>query len=125
MANTIKEKLTAALNEKGAARAAAPAADKSPKAPKAPAAEGARPGRAPRFSAIRINPEGGVSRVGEKSDRGLVLSLIRAAGDKGITVTELDEKFHAARAAAPGEDVKPTRGFVGKLLEKQHVIVVS
>lgn len=124
MANTIKEKLTAALNEKGAARAAAPAADKAPKAPKAPAAEGARPGRAPRFSAIRINPEGGVSRVGESSDRGLVLSLIRAAGDKGITVAELDDKFNAARAAR-GEGDKPTRGFVGKLLEKQHVIVVS
>lgn len=117
MATTIKSKLakgaSAKADERAAAATKAPKAEKAHKAPKAESVGETR-GRAPALTKVKVNPEGGSSRLNESSERHAVFQLIKAAGAKGITIEALDEKFE-----------KPTRGFVLKLLEKDHVINIS
>lgn len=133
MATTVKKKLTAELEEKGAKRAAAapkpakavPAASKAAKAPKDPSAEGAAPrGRAAAVNKVKANPEGGDSKLNASSERSQVFELIKKAGAKGISIDDLDTAF-AEVCAANEVEPKRTRGFVLKLLEKNWVIVLS
>ena len=136
MATAIKKKLTEDLAAKKTQRAAAPAkvapaAEKPAKAAKAgkaaPAAEPAEKasrGRAAGVNKIKINPEGGESKLNANSERAQVLELIKKAGAKGITIEDLDAAY-AEVCAANETEPKKTRGFVLKLLEKNWVIVLS
>lgn len=116
MATTIKSKLAKGATAKADERAAvAPKATKAAKAPKPEAAEaGEKRGRAPAITKVKVNPDGGISKMNEGSERFAVYGLIKAAGAKGITIEALDEKFE-----------KPARGFVLKLMEKQHILDIS
>lgn len=119
MATTVKKKLTAELEAKATKRAATPAKQPAIKPAKAvkPADADAAPaprGRAPAVTKVKHNPEGGDSKLNATSERANVFELIKKAGAKGITIEALDEAFG-----------KPTRGFVLKLLEKNHIINAS
>lgn len=121
MATAVKAKLNKDLGaakeqRKVVANKAAAAAEKPAKAPKAAAAEGGevKRGRSAAINKIKINPEGGESKLNATSERAAVLEMIKKAGAKGITIEALDEQLG-----------KPSRPFVLKLLEKSWVIVLS
>lgn len=65
-----------------------------------------------KFTHIRATTRG-VSKVQASSIRGAVLSLIRAAGPEGITLEALDELAGVS-----------SRGYVQKLIDKDHVETV-
>lgn len=120
MATAVKAKLNkelgAAKEQRKVVAAKAAAAEKPAKAPKAAAAEGeqVKRGRSAAINKIKINPEGGESKLNATSERAAVLEMIKKAGAKGITIEALDEQLG-----------KPSRPFVLKLLEKSWVIVLS
>ena len=113
MAETLKTKLNKDLAASKAKRVASEAAAPV-KAPKDPAAATAPRGRVAAVNKIRSNPEGGTSKLMAGSERAAVMAAIKAAGAKGVTIADLDAQFE-----------KPTRGFVLKLLEKGHVLVLG
>lgn len=140
MATAVKKKLAAELETKKVQRsvtpakavkpapAAAAAPAKAPKAGKQAEASADAPaagrGRTANVNKVKVNPEGGTSKLNTNSERAQVFELIKKAGAKGITIEDLDAAF-AEVCEVNGVESKKTRGFVLKLLEKSHVIVLS
>lgn len=115
-----KEQRKAATTPVKAAAAAKPAGKKADASAEAPA----KRGRAAAINKIKINPEGGESKLNAGSERAQVLELIKKAGAKGITIETLDQQF-AEVLKADKKEAKATRPFVLKLLEKSWVIVLD